>query len=151
MNKKQLNYIVLIFFILLGIVYGLKGLSFRNVRLFESTSPSPGYFPIILSVLLVILCLINIVATYFKKSNETINFPNLKLILLTIVAIVLFFISWSSFGYFFINVYVFILFLIIAYRFKDFCWKMILKNSIMVLGITFCLYLIFKVFLNIRL
>lgn len=153
MSRSLLTYIVLVGIMIFGILYGIQALELRNARMIitSTTTLGPGYFPSLLAIILVILCIINIIETYVKKSDEKVEISNFKVLIYSLVVIVLFILSWFNFGYFFINVFLFILVLLLVYRTQKFTTRLVLKNSVIAGGITVSTYIIFKVLLNIRL
>lgn len=153
MSRSLLTYIVLVGIMIFGILYGIQALELRNARMIitSTTTLGPGYFPSLLAIILVILCIINIIETYLKKSDEKVEISNLKVLIYSLVVIVLFILSWFNLGYFFINVFFFILILLLVYRTQKFTTRLVLKNSVIAGGITLSTYIIFKVLLNIRL
>ncbi|MEK3937163.1 tripartite tricarboxylate transporter TctB family protein [Sporosarcina sp. FSL W7-1349] len=150
MNKKTATYIMLSALAILAVIYLLS--AGNKSQLSSTTSVSPGFFPTILGVALIILCIISFIQTKAKKEVEQITFPNFKLILLTIGLTMIFFISWYSIGYFYILNFIFLLTLFTLYSPKEKRNKRHLFNKASIaLGVTLVVYLLFDVIISINL
>jgi len=111
----------------------------------------PGYFPVLLAILLIILSIVSLIQTMIKKENEKIDIPKLKLIILTIVMIGLLVFSWSLFGYLYVHIFFFLLILISAYKLPKINIRTIMKDSAIALVITIITYVIFNILLGMNL
>lgn len=65
MNKKTATYIMLSALAILAVIYLLS--AGNKSQLSSTTSVSPGFFPTILGVALIILCIISFIQTKAKK------------------------------------------------------------------------------------
>lgn len=74
---------------------------------------SSGSFPRALGYLIIAFCGIGIVSSFFKSIKE-ISFPNTGRLIVSLVMMSAFVLSWSIFGYFYIQLAIF-LFVILAY------------------------------------
>ena len=108
MKKKHASILSLIFMALIGVYFFSESVSIIDAT--KKDPIGPGYLPFWLSVILFILCAISFVKTLMEKSdeNETIDFPNMKLLGLTALILVLFCLSWSTIGYFYLQCVVFL-------------------------------------------
>jgi len=146
LKSKIVDILILIFIIVLAIIYANSALDFKQ----SPNTIGAGYFPLLLSVLLVIFCLVSIFKAVKSTNNIKINLSNIKLIGLTTIIVGLFIYSWSTIGLFYVNVAIFIFLLITIYKRTN---KVIplLKNFTMAVSITIPVYLIFGLILNLSL
>src|SRR5690625_2105580 len=97
MKSNTATYVSLFFITILAVFYLLS--SVNQSRLTNISTIDAGFFPLILSIALIILCLISFVQTIFKKEVKKIPLRNFKLVLITIGLSIIFFITWSVLGY----------------------------------------------------
>ncbi|PID21773.1 hypothetical protein CSV61_08725 [Sporosarcina sp. P3] len=124
MSKKKLDISILIVIILMGVYY-----IYTAVKANEGTPEGElgsGFFPIILGVTLIGFCLISILK-WLKKTDEVLPFNGMKKILITIAAIVVYFLVWEYIGYFY-----FITFILLVVLFTFFRWPLAMKKSRMI-------------------
>jgi Tripartite tricarboxylate transporter TctB family len=148
MSLKKATNISLFLILLFAIGYyiGTNTLPEAN----DSVSLGPRYFPTLLVILLVLLCSISFFQTR-KKEDEIIHIANIRLILITIGLTILFFISWSLIGYFYINSFIFLLLLFTSYTWKQLkSKKRIYRHSLIASLITLSIYLFFDLLLGIK-
>lgn len=112
MNYKVATYISLSVLMIINVIYFLRTLS---LNIFEDGF-GPGFYPLILSVLLFIFLMISFIKTYLKDNSNLTKFnliKSIKKITPIVFIIVLFFILWTYIGYF----YILSLFLLISLLF----------------------------------
>lgn len=148
MSSKIATYITLTLMMALGISYGLTAMSFKKSA-FSSTIGS-GYFPGLLAIILIVLCIVSFVQTVLKKEDERIELPKFNLVVTTVVITSLFIFSWNVFGYLYINLFIFLLVLFTIYRLKELNKAVWFKHSLLSLVITGSLFIIFDLLLNIN-
>ncbi|WP_067726517.1 tripartite tricarboxylate transporter TctB family protein [Oceanobacillus damuensis] len=148
MNSKIANSITLIFIMIFGLVYWNSAGKLKGSH--DDTTLSAAYFPKLLVIVLIILCLISLIQT-IRGNSEKINIENLKLIGLTTLFIIIFIASWGYFGYFYINTFLFVFILITMYRLPNKKAKLLIKNAVTSLFITVIIYGVFDLILNFRL
>lgn len=142
MSSKMLAYIMLTLILLLGVGYLFSAYSLKSAD--ESNTLSSGYFPQILGIALIILCIISIVQTVLKKEDEKIDRGNLLMTLSTLAVTSLFIIGWQTFGFFYIQLFIFLFVLFTIYRFKSLNKKIFFVNVIISLFVSGSIYLIFE-------
>ncbi|WP_227937895.1 tripartite tricarboxylate transporter TctB family protein [Alkalihalobacillus deserti] len=149
MSANKGTYAALILLLFIGIMYWNAT---NNIPVStNSDTISHNYFPNLLAVTLIILCLISFVKTLIRKSDTKIAMPNLKIILVTVLLTVLYIASWNMSNYFYLLTFLFILALLTYYR-----WSLRMKKKIIATNIGIAIvmplviYVIFDVAMNIR-
>jgi len=99
MSHKFGTYISYIFFLGIGFWFYFSSLDLPTG---QSGSFGPGYFPKILSILMIVTCIVGIVISFFSKENPRLEIPKLSSILIVIIPTVLFVITWATIGWFYI-------------------------------------------------
>lgn len=149
MSEKKATYLALGLLIVVGIGYLMNARSLSSSGNQDAIGPS--YFPILLSVALFLLCVISLVKTVLRKEDKRITIPNFRLILGTIVLTVLFVLGWSTFGFFYIPLFIFLWLLLTLYRLSlGLKRKIIAMNTGLALGLTLFIYLVFDVMMAVR-
>lgn len=113
MSYKRATFLALTLLCLVGLGYLWLALGFQDNR--NRNSIGPGYFPISLSVSLLVLCAISFVQTA-GRDDRTISIPNLKLIAAGLLVTLIFILAWKYLEQFYAAVFgfVFILFTIFS-------------------------------------
>lgn len=106
MSYKKASYIALSLLVLMAGVYLWSATGLRDPR--TRGSIGPGYFPVILGVLLIFLCGVSFVQTLRRTTDETLNIPNLGYVLAAIGATAAFMLIWAILGVFYPLVLVFV-------------------------------------------
>lgn len=75
-----------------------------------------GYFPTLLATILIILSSINLVKTFVSTDRQKIELPNAKRIWWTIGLLALFFVTWKQFGYFYVQMFLYLFIMFTLYR-----------------------------------
>lgn len=140
MSYRKLTYLTSIFFILLSGTFFYSAFQMKE----SNYGVGPQYFPQVLSIMLIALCLLDIWITR-KKDDKKIEIPNLGLIILTIILITSFFIMWSLSGQFYIFAFLFMVISLLLYTPYKRTIKRVLTISIISLVIVFAVYLLFSV------
>lgn len=137
-------FLIIIFAI--GYYFAINKLPEAN----DSVSLGPRYFPTLLVILLVLLSCISFFQTR-KQEDKIIHIANIHLIIITIVLTILFFLSWSLVGYFYINCFVFVFLLFITFNWGQLeIKKRIFSHSVIASTITLSIYLFFDLLLGIK-
>lgn len=113
MSYKKTTSVFLLLILIFTMVYFFSINSMDAGMAVETIGPD--YFPNLLSVLLVILCIISFFQT-LKKPDKKINLPNFKYILLTIGITILFLLAWYYLEYFYVFAFSFVTSLFILYK-----------------------------------
>lgn len=136
MNSKKLTYLVLLVFAVIGVVY------FNEANKFMKGNIDAGYFPRIISVILIILCIISFIQT-IREEEYRINMENIRYVLLTIVLTALYFVLWNMIGFFYPLTFVFMLSLFILYKPRPIFNKAFISCCVMSLFMTVFIYIVF--------
>lgn len=147
MSYKKASYFALAFLILLAAGYLWTASGFRDPR--TRGSIGPGYFPVILSVLLILLCGLSFVQTLRRTEDETLTIPNLGYVLMAIGAIATFITLWTFLGVFYPLVYIFVVGLMLLFQPSAELRRLvvILVTSLVV---TFMIYGLFDLVMGVR-
>lgn len=105
MSKNKSITISLLFIMVLGIV--VLYMAYQLPASLDDKTFGSGFFPKILAITLILLCVINLIQTRFAR-DEKIEFPGLKKIGITIASIALFYVSWTYIGLFYLNSFILI-------------------------------------------
>lgn len=106
MGYKRASYLVLSLLLLLGVAYLWSATAIRDPG--TRGSIGPGYFPVILGVLLIVLCIIALIQTLHRQSDQPVTIPNLGYVLTGLAATVAFLILWGTFGAFYPLAFLFV-------------------------------------------
>lgn len=153
MSYKTATYISLIFIALINIIYLIESINLSNRA--NDSGYGPGFYPLILSILLFILIVLSFMKTYTNKNVDEIYFKlisGFKKVTPIIILIIVYLMLWSYFDYFYILSFFLIVGLIILKK------PTIIKNSkeliislIFASGYLLILYLTFNVLLSFNL
>src|SRR5699024_132186 len=106
MSKKMVNYLILFFLVIIAIGYFIMSNSLTSTNTSEAIGP--GYFPKILSILLIVLCIFDFIKVWRENKKETQKVElNYKFIVITLGLTVLFLLTWQMIGYFYVLVFLF--------------------------------------------
>ena len=114
MSYKKASYVALSLLILLGGLYLWSATGLRDPQ--TRGAIGPGYFPIILGVLLILLCVISLIQTILSDADHLITIPNLGYVVAAIAATAVFLTLWITLGTFYPLVYVFVAGLMILFQ-----------------------------------
>lgn len=106
MSYKKASRIVLALLVLLAGAYFWSAIGLRDPR--TRGAIGPGYFPVMLSVLLLVLCAISFVQTLRRTEDHQITIPNARLVALTLAASGLFLVAWRYLDGFYALVFLFV-------------------------------------------
>lgn len=149
MNAKLATNITLILLIGVGGWFLLEAMNFPAAM--NQDAIGSDYFPKMLAIALIVLCLADLIKTFFQKEKTKIVIPQFRILVLTMVLTSLFLLSSSLIGFFYIQLFVFTLLLLTYYR-----WtlpnrkKVLFINASVSLGLTLCIYVIFGMVMDIR-
>lgn len=147
MSARKGTLTALVCLICLGIVYLISAQKLGGAT---STTLGPGYFPTILGIALIVMCIISGVQT-FRKPDKQIKIPNLKLVFLTILIIAVYFIAWNTLGYFYLCTFIFLFILFMLYRHnQENLTKIFIPNILMSIIITLIIFVVFDVIMSVR-
>lgn len=113
MSANKASFVVLTMLCVLAVLYFMAA-----DALPEQQTGGPvgsGYFPKLLAVLLMMLCVGSIFQT-FKKEDKKIPIPNVKLMLLTLGLTILYLWSWNNIGFFYVNTFLYLFALLTFYK-----------------------------------
>jgi hypothetical protein len=148
LDKRIASLISLVFISLLGVWFLVQSQDFREG---SAGSIGAGYFPTILVVLLIGLCIVSAIKTLINEKKESVNIPNLSYLLVTIGLTILLLISWSIFGLYYINGFFYIVILLSLFRMsKKWSMKILISNIFIAVGFMGFSYLLFGVIMNVR-
>lgn len=113
MRYRTASYLALALLVALSAGYIWLASDLSDAR---SRSPiGPGYFPLALGVLLIILCGISAVQTARRTGRDPITVPNLGTVILGLAATAAFLAAWRWWDAFYATVFVFSVILIAAF------------------------------------
>ena len=152
MSFRKIDIIFLLFLLAVGVFYLIPSIKF--IIQAEQFALSPGFFPIVLVSILIILCLISVIQTVISKHKEDIfQVDNLKYIIATFVLTILYISLW----YFFSNLFYLLTFLfffglsiVYSVKTKRITRLLVLRNGMSALIITGMIYLVFGLLFSIR-
>lgn len=147
MSYKKASYFALAFLVLLAAGYLWTASGLRDPR--TRGSIGPGYFPIILGVLLIFLCGLSFAQTLRRPEDETLTIPNLGYVLAGIGAVSVFITLWIFLSVFYPLVYIFVAGLMLLFQpsFELRRLAVILVTSFLV---TFMIYGLFDLVMGVR-
>lgn len=152
MNKKLLESIATAVLLAVGVVYLYTSLTMGNTQF--NTSLPPGYFPTMVGVLWVFLCVPALVKSVrqIKDCKDLYEINNFDLLLLTVAGIVIYLVMWSFVRIFYPATFLFLAYLFMLYTDKEKRKnsKQIIFNLILSAGITLLIYLLFGMLLHVR-
>lgn len=146
MSYKKATFMSLAIIVLIGIAYMYAANQIQHSN--KTLTLGPSYFPNILGILLIILCIISFIQTW-RKADELTNLPNFKYILLTLGCIILFVLAWQFIGYFYIFTFLLLFTLTSLYSLKKEIKKKAWIHGVISLASVGVIYLIFNVVLGI--
>lgn len=152
MSYRLTNILFLGFLLILSLWYFMQSLEF--VVEAEDFILNAGFYPLLLSSFLIILCLIKLIQTFVKgEKEEQFKVSNLKYIFITVVLLVAYMFLWSAFrNFFYLFTFLFLLSLTMVYAEKQYRKniKIILRNIAVSAFVTLLIYLIFDLVFSIR-
>lgn len=149
MSANKATYVSLFVFLILGILYGYSAMNLPDIA--NQNTISHSYFPMLLSVSLVILCLIGFVKTFLQKEDKKIELSNLKMISITIVITALYVLIWNLVGFFYLLTFIYVLLLLTLYRWTlDNRKRTMIINVCLALGTTLFVYYVFGQIMMVR-
>lgn len=137
MNSKKLTYLFLLAFVVVGVVY------FNQANKFTNGNIDAGYFPRIISAILIVLCIISFIQT-IKEKEYRINIENIRYVVLTILLTILYFVLWNMIGFFYPLTFLFMLSLFILYKPKPIFNRGFISCCVMSLFMTVFIYIVFE-------
>lgn len=146
MKTKSADTLILLIIIGAAIFYANSAFNFNQ----SPGTMGAGYFPLLLSALLIILCLISIFKIVKSNENIKISLSNIRIIVLTTVLVGGFIYSWSKTGMFYVNVLILIFLLITIYK-QIYKIIPLIINFVLSIVFTIFIYLIFGLILNLNL
>lgn len=146
LKTKSADILILLIIIGAAVFYANSAFDFKQ----SPGTMGAGYFPLILSAVLIILCLISIFKIVKNSDNIKINLSNIRIILLTTVLVGGFIYSWSMLGMFYVNTLILIFLLITIYK-QIYKIIPLIINFALSIVFTIFIYLIFGLILNLNL
>lgn len=103
------------------------------------------FFPTMLAWGILGLCALGAIRTLLSGSAEAFRIEYFRRVAFTIALIAAFFLSWSNFGFFYLQAFVFLLILFTFYRLPiGLSTRLVTINAIVALGITAFCYVVFN-------
>ncbi len=146
MSKNKSVFVSLLLILALGIIYFIG--AYRLPEPFDPNSYGSGYFPKILGVILIGLCLINMWQIR-KEEDKKVDMPQMKKIVYTILLTLLYLLVWHYIGYFYVVTFIF-LFVLFTYYSTDRSKKGLALIGVITACAIIFLYLVFERLLNIN-
>lgn len=147
-SMKKATLIFLSILIVVALAYIKTALSFSSGARSTGMMNSSTY-PILLSCLLIVLCVISFIQTLREKESKT-DVIDFKLIGATICITILYFAIWNFIGYFYLATFVYIVALILIYQ-KKLNVKAFLQYGVISFVSTIAIYIIFDFMMGIQL
>ncbi|AXH99547.1 tripartite tricarboxylate transporter TctB family protein [Sporosarcina sp. PTS2304] len=147
MSGKKLTMVILVVFIAIASYYFKLSNSF--LKLNGEGSIDAGYFPRIISVTFIILCIISLFQT-IKAKDYKVDLGNIHLVLISIGLTVVYFLLWSNFGFFYPLTFVFMLSLFMLFKPRPIFSKGIFTLSILSLSMTIFIYFVFEKVMSVQ-
>lgn len=146
MSYKKATFIALTLLCLVGLGYLWLALGFQDNR--NRNSIGPGYFPISLSVTLLVLCAVSFVQTA-GRDDRTISIPNLKMIVAGLVMTFFFILAWKYLDQFYAAVFGFVSILFTIFSQGSGRRTVIIHLAISA-ALTLFIYLLFGLLIGVR-
>lgn len=147
-SSKKANLCILMSLILIsiGMLYFTKDIKTQlgSGSLFIN---GPKFYPILLSSLMILFCVISIIDT-LKKPDKILEFPNAQKAIITSVVTVIWIALWQSYGYFYLLSFIAMAFLMFYLNPAPSGMKKLCSSLAYDAAITASLYLIFTVALK---
>lgn len=140
MSYKKGTYLSLLCFAAVGVLFYIASSALPQTG---GQSIGSGYFPGMISLLLIAFCIISFVTTK-RKQDEHVPFPNSRYILFTIVLCVLFAGLWQWFGAFYVVAFAVIAVMLYFYNQAGASFRKGLKSLSISFIITLFAYLVFE-------
>lgn len=147
MSYKKASYFALAFLVLLAAGYLWTASGLRDPR--TRGSIGPGYFPVILSVLLIFLCGLSFVQTLRRSENETLTIPNFWYVLAALGATAAFITLWTVLSVFYPLVFVFVAGLMLLFQ-PNLELRRLAVILVTALFLTFMIYGLFELVMGVR-
>lgn len=118
----------------------------------DQVSLSPSFFPNIIAIILLVLCIISFFQTIKKESKPKIEMNNILQNGLTLLIIIIFILSWYYLQEFYLISFVFLFILFSIYRkLKSNKLRFFTVNGLLSLSTCLVLYLLFEITINVQL
>ncbi|MGG0718402.1 tripartite tricarboxylate transporter TctB family protein [Robertmurraya massiliosenegalensis] len=140
MSYKKATYISLLCIILFAFIYGYM-INTMNIGV-QNSSIGPRYFPNLITILLVVLCIISFFQTLRNNENKKFTVNNLKYIFAMIGITAIFFALWYFLDLFYLGSFLFLTSLYILFL-KDRSFKRIIKSAVVACVFTIFIYFVF--------
>ncbi|WP_040982097.1 tripartite tricarboxylate transporter TctB family protein [Oceanobacillus jeddahense] len=155
MSYKMVNILFSLFLLILTSLYLIQSIGFITAG--DGFISNPGFYPMILASIVLILSIFKLIQTIVKKDKENkevyFKVENLKYILLTILITIAYVLLWYTIrDLFYIFTFLFFLSLATLYSYarKIATLKTLLRNAIVSLVVTIIIFLIFDLLFSIR-
>lgn len=117
MSAKLAAYVSLLVMFVLGVFIYISSNQMTGIS--QLNNLGPGFFPKILAVLLMVLCVISFIQTLLKKEDKKIVIGNGKMVVATVLITATYFLVWYYHGYFYIVTFIYLSVLINLYHVKS--------------------------------
>lgn len=152
LSYKKLSYLVMTVLISFSAFYyfDINDASKSRPAYGQGAAIGPEYFPNVLAMLLLLMCVLGLFRTY-QMEDRKIEIAHSGQILLGICATALFMLAWSSVGLFYPFAFLFVGGLIFAYRVgPDRRARTAATSSLVALLVTAAIYLVFELLMSFR-
>lgn len=139
MSINKATYFFLIVFIILGMLYYNQSTQF----IVTEGDIDAGYFPRILAIALIGLCIISLIQTIKKKETKKLDLSNFHLVISTIGITGLYFLLWNYVGFFYPLTFLFLMSLFILYKPRPIFNKGLAIAAALALSILLLIYIVF--------
>lgn len=147
MSSKVANYVALALILGLGCLY--LYLTSQIATDEQATTLGPGYFPTVLGIVLVALCLVAIVRET-RAEQARLPLPRLRELGLTVAITGFYFLAWEELGFFYLFTSLFILALLATYSRLRRSARSMAVNLAIAIGFTAAIYASFGLVLGMR-
>ncbi len=147
MSSKVANYVALAFLLGLGCLYLYLTSQIASGQ--QKTTLGPSYFPNLLGVVLIVLCLVAAVRE-MKAERESLPVPRLPQVALTVLCLGVYFFAWERLVLFYLITPLFILALFAAYGRLRWSVRSMAVNLAIALGFTAVIYASFGLVLGLQ-
>jgi hypothetical protein len=123
--------------------------SFSLKALTTNQPIGPDFFPKVVTVLLIITCIISFFTTKRKTDDQKVELENIKFVIYTILATIVFAALWQFLGLFYVCSFVFIFALLFLYNNNGNIIKKMLISLGISLAVILFVYVVFGKLLNV--
>lgn len=146
MSYKLASCISSLFFCILGILFFISA---QKLPQPSGNFIGPGYFPTIISVLLVVLSIVSFITT-LRNKDKRVELPKPENIILIIILSIAFIVSWYLTGLFYVTTFIVVVAMLYLLNPEKNYTRKIVVTLVIALFIVAFIYLVFDQLLNFR-